>query len=230
MQKRLPQLAIAGVLALLVLSFFAASPVRAACGQGAGECLAPPYAVAAEPVWATLNATPQGNYPGGNEIFDVVVVNSDQPPAGNVTLLNESVSAAALPPSESNPNGAIGLPVSLAPGQLIVNTIAMEIPSNFSQSNFTASLVVNVSYWNGTLNIPLRLTGDLVVYMLGLPLSGGQTTSGSGTSGGTTSTVTVTQGGSISSGLFAVGVGIPLIVVVILVVLLARGRGGPKGS
>jgi hypothetical protein len=228
MQKLLPKLAIAGVLTLLLLSFFAASPVRAACGQGAGECLAPPYAVAAEPVWATLNATPQGNYPGGNEIFDVVVVNSDHPPAENVTLLNESISAAALPPSDSNPNTAIGLPVSLSPGQLIVNTIAMEIPSNFTHSNFTASLVVNVSYWNGTLNIPLRLTGNLIVYMLGLPLSGGQTST-TGTSSGTQSTVTVTQSGSVSSSLFAVGVGIPLIVVVILLVLLVRGRGAPKG-
>ena len=228
MQSRLPKLVTAGVLTLLVFSFLAAAPARAVCGQGAGECLAPPYSVPSEPVWATLNAVPQGNYPGGNLIFDVAVVNSDKPPAGNLTLFNETVSSPQLPTSDSNPNGAIGLPVTLTPGQLIVNTIAMEIPSNYTQSNFTANLVAYVSYWNGTLNVPLKLTGSALVYMLGLPLSGGQTTTVSTST--LTTTQTVTASGGVSSGLFAVGVGVLLIVVVVLLVLLARGRGGPRGA
>lgn len=227
MQNRLPKLVTAGVLTLLVLSFLAAAPARAVCGQGAGECLAPPYSQAAEPVWATLNAVPQGNYPGGNEIFDIAVVNSDKPPAGNVTLLNETVSSPQLPASSSNPNFAIGLPVTLTPGQLIVNTVALEIPSNYTQGNFTANLQAYVSYWNGTLNVPLKLTGSLIVYMLGLPLTGSQTTTVS-TSISTT-TQTVTSSGTVSSGLLAVGIGIPSIVVVILLVLLVRSRAAPKG-
>ncbi len=229
MQNRLPKLVTAGVLTLLVLSFLAAAPARAACGQGAGECLAVPYSQAVEPVWATLNAAPQGNYPGGNEIFDITVVNSDKPPAGNLTLFNETVSSPQLPPSNSNPNFAIGLspPITLTAGQLIVNTIAMEIPSNYTQANFTANLVAFVSYYNGTLNVPLKLTGSIIVYMLGLPLSGGQTVTVSTSVSTTTQTVNSSAG--VSSSLFAVGVGIPLIVVVILLVLLARGRGGPKG-
>jgi hypothetical protein len=225
MQNFLPKLVTASVLTLLAFSFLTATPARAACGQGAGECLPVPYSVPAEPVWATLNAVPQGNYPGGNEIFDISVVNSDQPPAGNLTLFNETVSSPQLPQSNSNPNFAIGLspPLTLTPGQLIVNTIAMEIPSNFTQSNFTANLVAYVSYWNGTLNVPLKLTGSILVYMLGLPLTGTTTTDT------TTSVSTVTVNGSgVSSGLFAVGVGVPSIVVVILLVLLARGRGAPK--
>jgi hypothetical protein len=227
MQNRLPKLATASVLTLLVISFLAAAPALAQCNNRAGECLAPPYSQASEPVWATLNVVPQGNYPGGNLIFDVAVVNSDQPPAGNLTLFNETVSSPQLPASNSNPNTAIGLPVTLTPGQLIVNTIAMEIPSNYTQANFTANLVAYVSYWNGTLNVPLKMTGSAIVYMLGLPLSGGQTTSVSTTV--STTTLTVTGSGTVSSSLLAAGVGIPSIVVVILLVLLVQRRGGPKG-
>jgi hypothetical protein len=211
MQKRLPKLMSAGMLLLLMFSLLAAIPVGAYCAPGGIGLCGEPY----EPVWVTLNALPQGNYPGGNEIFDVAVVNSGQPAAGNVTLFNETVGSPQLPPSSSNPNHAIGLPVTLTSGQLIVNTIAMEIPSNFTQNNFTAILATYVSYWNGTLNVPLKLTGNLVVHMLSLPLTGTQTTATSG---------------AVSSSLFALGVGIPSIVVVILLVLLARGKGGPKGG
>ncbi|HVB95007.1 MAG TPA: hypothetical protein VND41_00210 [Nitrososphaerales archaeon] len=224
MQKRLPKLMGATVLVLLTLSFLAATPARAACPVGAGECIAAPYSVPAEPVWATLNAVPEGNYPGGNLIFDVFVVNADQPPHGNVTLINETVTAPALP-AASQSNSGIGLPVELLPGQAILSTIALQIPDNFTQSNLTASLVVNVLLWNGTMNIPLQLTGALLVYILGLPISGTQTT----TSSTSQSTQTVAQSGTVSTTLFAVGVAIPSIVAVILLVLLARGRGSKGG-
>jgi hypothetical protein len=228
MEKRLPKLTVATMLALLVLSFLVAAPARAAVNlqavpPGAGEIIAPPYAVASEPVWATLNAVPQGNYPGGNEIFDVFVVNSDHPPDGNVTLVNETLTAPALP-STFQTNNAIGLPVQLSPGQAIVNTIALEIPSDFSQNNFTANLAAFVQLNNGTSYINLKLTGSLVVYLLGLPGSGSQTT----TTSASPSTQTTTQGGTVSTSLFAAGVAIPSIVVIILLALLVRGRGGPK--
>jgi hypothetical protein len=229
MQKRLPKLMGAIMLTLLMLSFLAATPARAAGGApppGAGEIIAAPYAVPAEPVWATLNAVPQGNYPGGNLIFDVFVVNSDQPPAGNVTLINETLTAPALPPGFQT-NSGIGLPVQLSPGQAILSTIALEIPSNFTASNFTASLVADVVLFNGTTNIALKLTGTSQVFVLGLPLSGGQTTTTSSTS---QDTQTTTQSGTVSATLFAVGVAIPSIVAVVLLILLARGRGGPKGG
>jgi hypothetical protein len=206
-----------------------ATPARAAGPPaGAGEIIAPPYAVAAEPVWATLNAVPQGNYLGGNLEFDAVVVNSDQPPDGNVTLFNETVTAPAFP-ADSQSNYGIGLPISLAPGQLIVNTIRLPVPSNFSQGNFTANLVANVALWNGTVNVYLRLTATTLVTLLGLPGTGGQTTSsGSQNSQTTTTTTTVTQSGAVSSSLFAVGVAIPTIVVILLLVLLVRRGGGSK--
>ena len=229
MENGIPKLMGATMLMLLMLSFLVATPVRAANPApppGVGEILAAPYAVPAEPIWATLNALPQGNYPGGNEIFDVFVVNSDQPPKGNVTLINETLTAPALP-SSLNTNNAIGLPIELAPGQAILNTIALEIPSNFTQSNFTADLVANVFYWNGTINIPLKLTGTALVYMLGLPGSTPHTTTSSSAS---QTTQTTTPSGTVSTTLFAAGVALPSIVVVILLVLLVRGRGGPKGG
>jgi hypothetical protein len=228
MLKRLPKLMGAMMLILLTLSFLAATPALGQCVllPGQAHCGVPPYAVPAEPVWATLNAIPQGNYPGGNLIFDVFVVNSDQPPKGNVTLINETLTASALPPGFQT-NSGIGLPVELAPGQAILSTIALEIPSNFTQSNFTASLVADVLLYNGTTNIPLKLTGTSLVYILGLPLSGGQTTTTTASSG---TQVTTTQSGTVSTTLFAVGVAIPSIVALVLLVLLARGRAGPKGG
>jgi len=226
MENGIPKLMAATMLMLLMLSFLVATPARAQCSPRAAECLAPPYAVPAEPIWATLNALPQGNYPGGNEIFDVFVVNSDQPPKGNVTLINETLTAPALP-SAFQTNTAIGLPIQLAPGQAILNTIALEIPSNFTQSNFTADLVVNVFYWNGTINIPVKLTGTALVYLLGLPGSTPHTTTSSSAS---QTTQTTTQSGTVSTTLFAAGVAIPSIVAVLLLILLARGRGPPKGG
>lgn len=222
MQKRLPKLVGATMLTLLMLSFLGAVPAFAACGPRAGECLAPPYAVPAEPVWATLNAFPQGNYPGGNLEFRVFVINSAQPPSGNVTLMNETLSATALPPG-LNTSVATGLPVNLARGQAITSVISLHIPSDFTQTNFTANLVVEVLRWNGTINIPIKLTGSALVYLLGAPAAGTSTTSSSTSS-------TTPQSAGISTGLFAAGVAIPSIVAVILLVLLVRRSGGPKGG
>jgi len=225
MQKRFSKLIGPMMLMLLMLSFLVATPARAVCPPNAGECLAPPYAVPAEPVWATLNAVPQGNYPGSNETFDVFVINSDLPPDGNVTLINETLTAPALPPAFQT-NTVKGLPVELARGQAIVSTIALQIPSNFTQSNFTASLVANVALFNGTTNIFLKLTGTSQVFILGLPISDTQTT----TSSTSQSTQPTAQNGTVSTAVFAAGVAIPSIVAVILLGLLFRGRGRPKGG
>ena len=227
MQKRLRDLIWAPLLALIMLSFLSATPALAACPPNAGECLAPPYAVAAEPVWSALNGVPQGNYPGGNMIFDALVVNSDQPPDMNFTLLNETVTAPAFP-ADSQSNYAIGLPIDLAPGQLIVNTIALPVPSNFSQANFTANLVVNGALWNGTASIYLKLTSSLVVTLLGLPGTGTQTTTASTST--ETVTQTITQSGTVSSSVLAAGVAIPSIVAVVLLALWVRGRAPTKGA
>jgi len=225
MDKRLPKLAGAIVLALLTLSFIAAAPAYAACAKNAAECIAPPYAVPAEPVWATLDAGSQGNYPGGNETFHVFVINSDHPPAGNVTLINETLTAAAFPPA-SQSKSATGLPVRLSPGQAITNTISLKIPSDFSQNNFTADLAAYVQYFNGTTYINLKLTGTSLVFILGPPIASTQTT-GSSTGTGTTQS---TQNGTVSASLFEAGVATPSIIAVILLALVARRRGGPKGS
>jgi ABC-type microcin C transport system permease subunit YejB len=104
------------------------------------------------------------------------------------------------------------------PGRAIASTIYLAIPSNFTQSNFTASLVVDGSYWNGTASIPLNLTGTAEVFLLSL------------TPAGTQPAVTITRSGDVSSSLFAVGVITPSVVVVILLVLLARGRGRPRDA
>jgi hypothetical protein len=225
MQGSLPKLVRATTFALLVLSFLAAAPpVRAAC-VGAASCQGPRPSPAfpGEPVWATLNAATQGNYPGGNETFYVFVVNSDQPPDGNVTLINETLTAPALPP-EYQTNSSIGLPIDLSPGEATSNAMTLEIPSNFTQDNFTADLVVTVAVWNGTTSIYLRLTSSTVVTLHGLPATGTQVTASSSTTQSTQTSQTTTQGGMVSSSLFAAGVAIPTIVAFILLALLVRGR------
>ncbi|HEV2389683.1 MAG TPA: hypothetical protein VGS04_03060 [Nitrososphaerales archaeon] len=225
MQKRLPKLVRAGMLVLLMLSFLGATPALAQCviKPGHAECIAPLYAVPAEPVWATLNAATSDNYPGGNETFNVFVINSDVPPKGNVTVYNETITATALPPA-LNTSRATGLPMQLSPGQAITSTITLPIPNDFKPNNFTASLVVNVSYWNGTTDIPVKLSGaTAIVYILGAPLAGASTAS----TATSQTTATPTQGGTVSTGLFAAAVAIPSVVAVILIALLVR-RSGPK--
>jgi hypothetical protein len=229
MQKGPPRLVWATTFALFVLSFLAAAPVG---------MTRPPPAGPGNPVWATLNAATQGNYPGGNETFYVFVVNSDQPPDGNVTLINETLTAPALPPEyqtqidsvslfDEGSSSSIGLPIDLLPGEAISNVMTLEIPSNFTQDNFTADLMVNVAVWNGTTSFYLRLSSSTVVTLHGLAGTGTQTTTSS-TAQSTQTGQTTTQSGTVSSSLFAAGVAIPTIVAFILLALLVRGR--PKGS
>ena len=184
------------------------------------SCLAPVPASAAivspsapQPVWVTLNALGYGNYPGGNEEFTVFVVNSDSPPLGNVTLINETLTASALPPNDTG--SAIGLPVLLTTGQGLPSTIYLPIPSNFTQSSFTATVVVNLQVANGTSFFSEQLTKSTTVEMLSLP----------GTITPTLSSTTTTQSsGGVSSGLFYAGVAIPSVIAIILIALLARRR------
>lgn len=224
MQNVLPKLVTAGVLALLALSFLGATPALAACAPGAVHCLPPPYSQAAAPVWATLNAVAGGNYPGGNEEFDVFVVNSDSPPLGNASLINETLTAPALPPSY-NTGYAIGLPVQLSTGQAILSTIYLEIPANFTQSNFTAAVVINMQIANGTGFFSRQLTVSTTVVMLALP---GTITTQSSTTSMVSSSQTTAQTSGISSSLFYGGIAIASAIVIILTALLARRRARPS--
>jgi hypothetical protein len=230
MQKRLPIVIAAATFGLLLLSSMSASPARAAGGAvppGAAHIVAPPYALATEPVWATINAAAQGNYPGGNERFDVFVVDSAVPPEGNITILNATVSTTAW--SGSNSNGAVGaLPTQIAPGQQILLTIYLPIPSDFTLSNFTATLNANVDVTNGTgshINfIPLKLTGSIPVFMLALPGQGSQSSQASQT---TADTIGSTSGGTVSTTVFAAGVAVPSIIAIVLLAMLARRGSRP---
>lgn len=217
MQKRLPNLMGVTILTLFMLSFLVAAPARAANP-------APPSSIPPQPVWVTVNALPQGNYPGGNEIFDIFVVNAEQPPNKNVTLYNETITAPALP-AEQQTNTAIGLPIMLSPGQAILNTIALPIPSDFKQSSFTANLVAYIFIGNDTTHA-VKLTGSTQVSLLGLP--GSIQTTSSSTSQSTQSSQAATQSGTVSTTLFLAGVALPSIVVVILLILLVRRKAGSK--
>jgi hypothetical protein len=212
-ERRVSSLVEAAVLVLLVLSFLAAAPARAATSPSAPQ-----------PVWATLNALGYGNYPGGNEQFTVFVVNTDSPPLGNVSLINETLTAPALP-SAYNTGYGIGLPVQLATGQAILTTIYLEIPTNFAQSNFTATAVINLQIANGTGFFSKQLTESTTVVMLSLP-----GTPASSTTSGVSSSQATTQSGGVSPGLFYAGVGVPSVVAIILLALLVRARGRPQGS
>jgi len=203
------------VLVLFALSFLATVPATAATSPSAPQ-----------PVWATLNALGYGNYPGGNEQFTVFVVNTDSPPLGNVSLINETLAAPALPPAY-NTGYAIGLPVQLASGQAILSTINLEIPANFTQSNFTAAVVIDLQIANGTSFFSKQLTESTTVVMLSLP---GTITPTSSTTSGVPSSQTTTQSSGVSSGLFYAGVGVLSVVVIILLALLVRARGRPQPS
>ena len=207
--KRVSSLVGAVGLALFALSLLSAAPTTAVFPQ------APP-----QPFWATLNALGYGNYPGGNEQFTVFVVNTDSPPLGNVTLINETLTAAALPPA-FNTGYAIGLPVQLETGQAILSTISLEIPANFTQSNFTATVVINLEVANGTSFYSTQLTESTTVVMLSLPGTVKTTSSTTSTASGSQTT---TQSGGVSSSLFYAGVGVPSVVVIVLLALLVRAR------
>jgi len=209
MKNGLPKLMAALTLMILMFSSLVAAPVHAQVEPAASYGQFTP-----EPLWATINAAAQGNYPGGVEVFTVFVVNSALPPEGNVTIENETLTA----PFQTN--FAPGLPVSMAPGNSILSTIALGIPSDFSQNNFTAKLAVNTLLFNGTKNIALTLTGTVQVFVLALP--------GQSTGKTTTTTETVTQGGGVSTTVFAAGVVIPSLIAVIFLVMLVQARGRPK--
>lgn len=210
MERRTSKLLTVAIGTLLTLSCILAAPAFA---QG-NEI----YGPTPEPAWATVSATAGGNYPGGNEVFNVFVIDSALPPEGNMTVINMTLTAPALP-AGANSNFGIGLPTVLAPGDGLLSTIALPIPSNFAANNFTASLVINVSLWNGTQNIALKLTGTAPVPVLAYP----------GTSGhGATTTVTTTASAAgVSSTTFDAGVAVPSIIAVILLVLVVRGRSKP---
>lgn len=214
MENGLAKLTGTTVLALLIFSATAASVAYAQPEKIGGS------AASGEPVWATVNAAAQGNYPGGNEEFTVFVVNSGLPPDGNLTIQNMTLSTSAW--SQGNSNYGIGLPTTLAPENAAGFTIFLQIPGDYTQSNFTANLAVDTQLWNGTVNVPIKLTGSVVVYMLA------QSSQSSGQSGRTTITVTGTQSGAASTTLLAAGVAIPSLVAVILLALLVQARGRSK--
>jgi hypothetical protein len=195
--------------ALLALSCLLASPVFAQ-----GEVLVPTPA----PAWVNVTAVAGGNYPGGNQEFNVLVVNSDLPPEGNMTVENMTLATTAWS-GGTNSNFGIGLPTVLAPGDTLSEPIALPIPSDFSAHNFTADLVVNYIVWNGAANVPGQLTGQATVVMLNYPgQSSGQ--------GGTT-TVTATATGGVSTTTLGAGVAVPSIIALVLLILLVRGKPKP---
>jgi hypothetical protein len=168
-----------------------------------------------QPVWATLNALAYGNYPGGNEQFTAFVANSNSPALGNVSLINETLTAPALPPP-NNSNGATGLPVLLSPGQAIASSIYLPIPSDFASGSFVATLVVNLQIDNATGFFSKQLTLTTSVVTMNLP---GVIT---------TSNITTTTHSSVSSGPIYLGVAsVGVVVIVIVVALLARRRSHP---
>jgi hypothetical protein len=205
MESRLPKAFGVALLLLLAFSFPFAVPAHAQ--------VVPPNSM---PLWVTINASAQGNYPGGDELFIVFVVNSAPMLTENETIDNMTLTA----PFASN-FGA-GLPSTLLPGQTLLLTIHLEIPSNFSQKSFTANLIVHARLWNGTGNRGITLTGTAPVNVLSLPSqSTSQTTS-------QTTSQPAAQSGTISTTLFAAGVAIPSLIVIVLLILLVRGRAGPK--
>jgi hypothetical protein len=185
--------------------------------QLAAPASAVSYPPAVQPIWASVNATANGNYPGGNELFTVFVVNSAQPPYANETVDNMTLTAPF--PGGSNFGG--GLPAQLVPGNSILVSIYLPIPSNFTQSSFKANLVVHARVWNGTGNEDYTLTGTAPVNVFALSSqSSSETTLSSAQSSA--------QSGSISTTLFAAGVAIPSIIVILLLALLVQARAASK--
>jgi hypothetical protein len=158
-----------------------------------------------EPAYAILYPAAQENYPGGNELFSIFVVDSTKTPNQNVTVYNMTLTA----PFGSN--SPIGFPTVLTPGQSLLTTVYLQIPTNITGPSFTATLVVNVGIWNGTGLAPSTLTGSTTVYLLAPP---GQTTIQSGTSGAATSTIPLYIGLGVTS----------TIAIILAVVLVIRGR------
>jgi hypothetical protein len=197
-----------GLVLLLLLAFSLEFPAPARAQQ---------TITLAQPIWVTVNASAQGNYPGGDELFTVFAVNSAQTPTENIRIDNMTLKA----PFQTN--FGPGLPVILVPGASVLVTIHLEIPSNFAQNNFTANLVVHAGIWNGTGYNQISVTGSAPVNVFFLTPSQ-QTSSQS-----TTTTQSTAQGGTVSTTLFAAGVAVPSIVAVILLILLVQKRSSPRG-
>jgi hypothetical protein len=195
-----PKALLVCAVALSISSSVLALPVNAAIGPAV-----PP------PVWVTLNASASGNYPGGNELFTVFVVNTQLKP------INETVQNMTLR-APFGSNFGPGLPATVSPGLSLLVTIYLQIPANFSKPSFTADLVAYVTVLNGTATT-LKVTGSAAVNVFSLT---SQTTSSE------TAPPPTGQSGSISTTLFAAGIAVPSLIVVVLVVLLIRARAGPK--
>ncbi|MDA4118042.1 MAG: hypothetical protein OK455_06835, partial [Thaumarchaeota archaeon] len=116
----------------------------------------------AEPIWATLNASGTGNYPGGDELFTVFVINSAPTLTETETVQNMTLTAPF------GHNFGIGLPSTISPGQSLLSTIHLQIPTNFTQKSFTANLVVHATLNNGTTNQGVTLTGTANVNIFAL--------------------------------------------------------------
>jgi len=204
MERSLSRLVGSAALVLLTVSAMAAVPAHALGG----------YTLTPEPVWATISATAQGNYPGGNEIFNIFIADSQA--QGNTLIENMTL----VSPFQTN--FGIGLPVTFEPGDANLFTIAIQIPSDFNKPTFTANLTIDVQVFNGTTTLPLKLTGSAIVYVLGLPgATSTQTTSQ------TTSTSSTPSAG-LSTTSVAVAVAIPSIIAVVLLGLLVQARGASK--
>src|SRR5271156_5301029 len=122
----------AGLTMFTLLVFSCLFPIAARAQQ---ECIPPScFPPSGSPVFVVLNADANGNYPGGNEFFNVAVVDSNI--NGNITINSASLSTPFLN------NTGVGLPTTLAIGFAYVTDIAIPIPADFSGSNFTATLTV----------------------------------------------------------------------------------------
>jgi hypothetical protein len=207
MDSRLPKAL--GVSMLLLLTFSSLAAVAAHAQEGG---YAPPTPM---PIWATFNASAQGNYPGGDEQFYAFVVNSAQTPGETEIVDNMTVTAPFFT------NFAPGLPATLTPGESLLATITLPIPQNITLNQFSGNLVVHARIWNGTVYQKVSLTGAAVVSIFyASPQSAASAT--------TTTSQSASQPGTISTTLFAAGVAVPTIIVIILLILLVRSRTGPK--
>ncbi len=164
------------------------------------------------PIWATINADASGNYPGGNEQFTVFIVNSAQSATMNETIENATLTA----PWPGGSNFGSGLPTTLTQGQGITLLIHLQIPSNFTQSSFTANLVIHALLINGTSKTPVTLTGQAPVNVFALPGSSSQTTQ------------STSAAGTVPTNTFYIGVALPSIVAIIFLVLFAQARTGSR--
>ncbi len=187
-----------------IRAFYVAMVLLVVISLNSPQVWAPPSR--AQPVWVTLNAAPQGNYPGGDQLFTIFVVNSATIATQNATVDNMTLTA-----SWGASNTAIGLPAVLTPGQSLLATIYLPIPANFTDKSFTANLVVNLRVMNSSGVTPLKATGTATVYVLALP--------GAQPSQGTTQTVN-----AVPLTIFALVVAVPSVMALLLLVLLLRVR------